>query len=190
MQSNKINEVNDESINSDNYDKSISLTKFLMVFYILIATNNASNLMAKQLQEYIKDNKIIQHIIGFMALVILITLFAGPIDTKDALFYGIIGYAWFIFTTKLDIHWNIIILILLFIGYMYENNMNIRIIEIKSDKNLTHEKKQSLIKDISHIRNWIVGGIMVVTLTGTLFYSHKKHEQYGGGYDVFTYILG
>lgn len=165
-----------------------SLVKVLMIFYILNASNSNNNLLSNQIREYIKDNKYIQHIIGFITMFILVTL-SGVVDNRVALFYALIGYIWFIFSTKLDIHWNLIIFILLFVGYMIENNMNVSESLIKSDNTLSDKEKESIITANNDYSGWLVGGIIIITCIGTVFYSHKKQEQYGGSYDIFAYML-
>jgi hypothetical protein len=176
---------NIQNINSDN----TSLAKVLFVFYVLIASGYTDSLLSKQMREYIQDNKFMQHFIGFMTMIVLITFIGGVTDTKSIIFYSLIAYTWFILSTKLDIHWNMAILLLLFIGYIYENDMMNREIEIKNDKNLSDDEKKKIIENDNQIKVIIVGIIIVVTIVGTLFYSYKKHEQYGGGYDIFEYIL-
>lgn len=187
------NEHNDQNENkwfvSNVNTGQTNLIKVLLIFYLLIASNATDNLMAKQMKQYINDNRYMQHILGFLTMVVLVTFVGGIIDTRMAIFYALIGYIWFIFSTKLDIHWNMIILILLFIGYMFENSQSVREVSIRSDKTLSDEQKMILIqKDIKY-DNWIMGSILMVTVVGTLFYSQKKYEQYGGGYDIFAYIL-
>ena len=89
----------------------------------------------------------------------------------------------------MDIHWNIVILGLLFVGYMYENNLSVKEKEIMSDPNLSNDKKKEIISRNNNYKTLIVGSVIIVTIVGTLFYSQKKREQYGGGYDVFKYIF-
>lgn len=179
-----------ELFNIQNINSSqTSLAKVLLIFYVLVASNCTDNLMSKQIRQYINENRFVQHIIGFLLMIILVTLVGGIVDTRLAIFYALIGYIWFIFSTKLDIHWNIIIIILLFIGYMYENSMSIRENDINNDPNLTPDQKFIIIQQNNNYKTWIVSSVIFITILGTLFYSHKKHEQYGGGYDVFTYIL-
>jgi hypothetical protein len=167
----------------------ISIAKILLLFYVLIASGCTENLLPKQTREIIQQNRYVQHLIGFMTLFLLITLVDDAIDTRTALAYALLGYVWFIFSTKVDAHWSIAIILLLFAGYLYEHSMNIRIKEINTDKNLTDLQKTQLLTNITNVKTWIVGSIIMVTILGTLFYSQKKQEQYGGGYDVFAYIL-
>ena len=186
MSANNICDVfNIQSINSS----QTSLAKVLLIFYVLIATGSADSLMSKQMKSYIQSNRYIQHIIGFLTMIILVTLVGGIVDTRSAIIYALVGYIWFVFSTKLDIHWNMVILILLFIGYMYENSMTVREKEINSDNNLTEEQKLIIINKNNNYKAIIVGSVIIITIFGALFYSHKKVEQYGGGYDVFAFIF-
>ena len=174
---------NIEDINLNN----TSLAKILLIFYLIAL--NSNTLISKQMHNYINDNRYVQHILSFMTMYVLITVVCGNIDTRSAIAYALIGYIWFIFTTKIDIHWNIIIIILLFVGYMFENSIHIDENNIKTDKLISNEHKQKIINENIHKKNLLVGGIIMVTIIGTLLYSNKKHAQYGGSYDIFTYIL-
>ncbi|VBB18437.1 hypothetical protein YASMINEVIRUS_900 [Yasminevirus sp. GU-2018] len=167
-----------------------SLAKILLVYYLLVASNCTENLMSKQTKEFINESRYAQHVIGLMLMFVLITLFNEQLDVRYAFAYAILGYIWFVFSTKLDIHWNMVIVILLFVGYLLDSSSRVRESEIVNDKNLTEQRKEELLRETSVHRTWLAGCVVVVTIVGTLFYSHKKHEQYGGGYDVFVYFLG
>lgn len=151
-------------------------------------SNHTDGLLSNQTRDFIK-NRYIQHIISFMLLFVLITLFSD-VGTREAVVYTLLGYVWFVFSTKLDIHWNIVIIILLFSGYIFEHSNKQREKEIREDPNLTDAKRNQLLLDIDTYRKWFIGAIIIVTIAGTVLYSHKKAEQYGGGYDVFVYFLG
>jgi hypothetical protein len=166
-----------------------SIARVLLIFYLLVASNYTDNLMAKQMKEYLNSNRLVQHFIGFLTLIVLVTMVGGITESRTALIYSLIGYIWFIFSTKLDIYWNIIILILLFIGYMYENSLIVKEKQILDDPNLTDKQKVDIIDRCNIYKTWIVGSIMTVTLLGTIMYTNKKKVQYGGGYDLFTYMF-
>src|SRR5579872_3775027 len=122
-------------------NNGLNMIGILLLFYLFIASNCTENLLLKQTRELINQNRYIQHMISFMTLFVLITLVMDDIDTRTALAYALLGYVWFIFSTKLDIHWSIAIMILLFIGYLYETNMRTRSNEIRNDNNLSDEQK-------------------------------------------------
>ena len=167
----------------------VSLSKVLLVFYLLITTNFTNNLVSKQLKSFFEENRLAQHTIAIIALLVLITSIGGIVDTKKAVIYTIIGYVWFLFTTKLDIHWNIVIILILLSGYLFENNLDNKVKLMDGDKVLTDEEKVQLNHYNNKVKMFIVGGAMSVTIIGTLMYSNKKHVQYGGGYDPLTFLL-
>ncbi len=166
-----------------------SLAKVLLIFYIILASNYTHELLSKQLREYIESNRLVQHIIGLMMMVILVTSVGGIVDTYQAILYSVIGYIWFLFTTKMDIHWNMIALIILFIGYMFENTARTREEEAKSDPNLSEEERKKILRSYELQNRYIIFTILLVSIIGTIMYTHKKQGQYGGGYNFFTYLL-
>jgi hypothetical protein len=174
---------------SNTLNNNVDLIKILLLFYVLTASNYTDKLLSKQMKEYINDNRLVQHVIGFSTIMVLITLVNNNIDTLHTIIYAMIGYTWFIFSTKLDIHWNIIVLLLLFIGYMYENSCNIKEREIMLDPNITDEQKTNIIQKQNKYKLWILLGIIIITAVGTFMYSYRKQIQYGGNYDIFTYTL-
>ena len=170
--------------------KSISLVSLLLLFYVLITLGDAENLISKQTKELIRANRYIQHVLGFMTMFVLITLVVDDIDTKSAVGYAILGYMFFIFTTRLDAHWNIIILVIMFISYGIEHSFKVRAKEIDIDNNISQNNKTKLYNESMQYKNMFVGTVLIITILGTLCYSHKKVEQYGGGYDAMIYIFG
>jgi hypothetical protein len=177
------------NIGSDN-GSSVSLSKALLIFYVLIASQFTGGLIGKQLREYIQENRIAQHIISFIMLLVIIHLIGGVNDMKKVVIYGTIGYIWFIFTTKLDIHWNLIVILLLVIGYLYENNIfNDEQLILTKDQVLSSEEKSKIINKNKNYRSYIVVGILLTTLVGTLLYEQKKGVQYGGGFSILKYLF-
>src|SRR3972149_11308430 len=99
--------------------QTISLSKALLIFYVLIGTKELYN---GQFKDFLKS-RTGQHMMGFLTMLILITWVANIYDPYYATIYSIIAYSWFILTTKLDIEWNLAIIALLTIGFFYESNM-------------------------------------------------------------------
>ena len=100
-------------LNIDNLTgPNTSMVKVLLIFYLLITTNFTDNLVSKQLKTFFEDNRLGQHVIAIIALLVLITSVGGVVDNRKAIVYTLVGYTWFIFTTKLDIHWNMIIIMI------------------------------------------------------------------------------
>lgn len=170
-------------------DNTISLSKILFLLYIAISSNYASNLMSKQLKDHIENNRITQHIIGIMTLYVLISHIGGISDIQITLKYTIITYLLFLFTTKLDLHFNMAILCCLFVWYLYENKINNNEYNINNDKLLTDVQKKTMINKNTEYKKYFVLSILLITVIGTTLYSSKKEVQYGGGFDIITYML-
>jgi hypothetical protein len=188
MNGNLIDAENGYSMES--YDRNrTSIAKILLVFYVLIGSSYADVLISKQLKECLQTNRLVQHLIGFITMVVLVSLVGGVVDTKQIIFYSVISYLLFILSTKADIHWNLIILTTLFIGYMYENQINQseRLMEI--DQNIPRQTVALHIAQNEQQRTYIVIFVILLICIGTLFYARKKEGQYGGGYDIFKYLL-
>jgi hypothetical protein len=183
-----MNDIFEKITNIDMIDhKSISLSKVLLVFYMLIAGNYLGGLVSKQMKNFIEGDRIVQHVIGIITMMILITSFGNVADIKLSILYSIIAYTWFILTTKLDIHINIIIVALLLVGYLYEDSLDAQM--LKTDKVLTDVEKMAIVETSKKHKKIITGLLFLVTVIGTFMYNDKKQVQYGGGYDVFRYLL-
>lgn len=170
-------------------ESSISISKVLLIFYILIANNYTQDLLGKQFRSFLEENRMMQHIIAFILLLVIINLFSGINNPEKLLAFSFIGYTWFILSTKLDIQWNLIIIMLLFIGFLYESSINEYEMKIEKDENLSKKIKKNIIDKDTRYKIYIGIIILIVTIIGIAFYNNKKHEQYGGGFDMQKFIF-
>lgn len=174
------------------YDKNSNMTIItaLLLFYLIIGNNYTKNLYSGQLDDFIKSNRFVQHLIGFITLLVIIISFAQVRDIKLAVIYAFIGYIWFILTTKMDIQWSLSIFCLLLIGYFYENNMIEKEEEIKNDEILNEME----IKHIKHknkkMKKVMFISLFALTLVGTGLYLYKKKMQYNNTFSGMKYLLG
>lgn len=183
-----LNEITNNITNIKSTDKNtISLSKVLIIFYMAIMANLSTGIISKQLKTYIANNRMIQHLICFITLYIIIAQFSNIQDNKIIFIYSAIIYIWFIFTTKLSLTLNIIVMLLLFAGYMFEHNLDIN--EIKNIKMISDDEQKELINKNNYYKKIIVFAIFSVTIFGTLLYNDKKHIQYGGGYSLLKYLF-
>lgn len=166
-----------------------SIAKILFIFYVLALTGG-SPLVSNQLNDFISGSRMTQHLLSLVTVIILITITGNSIDSRSAIIYGVLVYVWFIISTKMDLHWNIIMLILLFMCYMYENEFNVVNNKLINDSSIDDEYRVNIYNTQQQKRNMCIYALLIITIIGTLFYSKKKTEQYGGGYDIFKYYLG
>ncbi|AYV78431.1 MAG: hypothetical protein Edafosvirus12_30 [Edafosvirus sp.] len=176
--------------NITNVDKSsVSLSRALLIFYILIASSFTGGLYSKQLKQYFEESRCAQHLIGFIMMLVVIVIIGGVNDIKPALIYTLIAYVWFILTTKLDLQWNVIIILLMLFGFMYENQMIYKETNSKDDPALTEKEREKIKEQHNKNKTYIVLSIITVTLIGTFLYAEKKTVQYGGNFDAMTYLF-
>ena len=105
-----------------------SIAKVVLIFYLFAMQDYCNDLIGRPLRRFIEDNRIFQHFIGFLVIFVLLSwegdLFGtGPtLSVRDALIYSVIGYTWVIFSSKLDAHWNIILLGVLIGVFVLDNH--------------------------------------------------------------------
>lgn len=169
---------------------SVSITKILLLFYILTTNSLLQPLLSKQWKKMVENDRIIQHIIGLTTIItITILINEGTIDYYSIITYSAIAYIWFIFSTKMDVHFNIIIICGLLGCYLYENNIKLEENKIKDDVILDENKKIILMKKQYENHKYLMGFIMIMIVIGMFMYSQKKEGQYGGGYSLSHFLL-
>lgn len=167
-----------------------SLLSSLLIFYLVVSNNLTNNLMGKQMKTYLRDNRLAQHMIAFIMMLVLMILIGKFDNITDATSYALIGYIWFIFTTKLDIQWNIMVLMILLFGFLYENNMIMKEKKYEKDQALTEKERNKIKNRHEKIKQYFIFSALGVTVIGTLLYGNKKTIQYGGGeFSMIKYLL-
>ncbi len=174
----------------------MEIGKILLLTYIIIASNYCSNLFSNSLKNAIENNRYVQHLILIILIMALLIIFEQGNSIKftsnnhiNVIIMTLIIYTWFILTTKLDLAWNIAIMIMLVIYFFYENKKNNDYKNINNDKNLSNEDKNELYKVLTNTQNSLLLGIFGITLTGTFIYGIEKYNQYTprrqeGGYNL------
>ncbi len=172
----------------DKYE--MSLGKIMLLFYLFSSSSYLKPLLSKQWKTQLENNRMAQHILGITTILALTMLVSnGQYSTPRIIAYTIVGYLWFLLSTKLDLQWNIMVMILLVSYILYQNTITQKEKHIQSDKNLSDEEKDILYKkDKKNYMNMFII-IILITMGGTLLYSTKKEGQYGGGYSLTNFLL-
>jgi hypothetical protein len=121
---------------------------------------------------------------------VLIILVGGFNNIEQAVIYSALAYIWFIFTTKLDIQWNVMTICILLFGFLYENKMILKEKSSDNDNMLTQNDKNKIKQKNNKIKKYTTIAAISVTAIGTLLYGNKKTIQYGGGdFSAIKYLL-
>ena len=166
-----------------------SIGRIALLSYLILASPYCSNLFSSSLKEEIENNRYAQHLILLTLIITLLIMFGNPFgfelgdnDLLNSIFIGIVLYIWIIFTTKLDLKYNVGIVIILFLYFLYESKKITVYRNIKDDTTLTIQKKEELINDYNRNQKyllWLIGGITVFGVC--LNFNTVKIQQTGGG---------
>jgi hypothetical protein len=102
---------------------------------------------------------------------------------------SLLVYVWFVMTTKLDLTWNVCILIILTIYFLYESKKVSEYKIILNDPNLDVLKKKELFDSFDKLQKYMLLTIFGITLTGSFLYANEKQVQYGGGFSMFRFFF-
>lgn len=179
-------------------DLNFSIGRIILLTYIIIASSYCSNLFSNSLKKAIESNRAVQHLILIIFIMSLMIIFGNPFVVEitnnqqiNIVIMSLLVYVWFIMTTKLDITWNICILILLTIYFLFESkkisDYNIMI----NDNNLDKIIKKEIIDSYIQMQNYLLITLFGITTIGTLFYANEKYEQYSqnGGFSLTKFIF-
>ncbi len=176
---------------------NFSIGRIILLTYIIIASSYCTNLFSHGLKRAIENNKFAQHIILILLIMSLMICFGNPFNVEitsnqqiNIVIMSLLVYVWFIMTTKLDLAWNIGILILLTIYFLYESKQVSEYNVMLSDPVLDSKRKQELLTTYVSTQKYILITVFGVTLIGTLVYANEKQEQYGGGFSFDKFIFG
>jgi hypothetical protein len=170
-------------------NKNVNILHSLLLFYLLIASNLCVNIFSKQIRQFINENRYAQHFLGWTILLVIIILTDNTNNISISILYSLIAYYWILCTTKLDLQWNMIILILLVMGFFYERNCFLKEQSLSKDNILSNDEKTDILKKQFKNKIKIIIVILIVTVIGTILYLDKKIVQYGGSFDIDKFIF-
>jgi chromate transport protein ChrA len=148
------------------------------------------------LKESIENNRMVQHLILLILIMTLMIIFGNPLgieithnEQTNSIIMSLLIYVWFILTTKLDLTWNVSILIILTIYFIYESKKISDYKIILKDDNLDINKKKELLDSFNQFQKYLIFTIFGITLSGTFLYANEKQVQYGGGFNIYNFFF-
>jgi hypothetical protein len=177
-------------------DINFSVGRIVLLTYVILASQYCSNLFSHGLKEAIESNRMVQHLILLILIMALMTIFGNPLGVEftnnqqfNIIIMSLLVYVWFIMTTKLDLAWNVAILIILTIYFLYESKKVSDYKIILEDPNLTSIKKKELFDDFGNLQMYLLSTIFGITIAGTFLYANEKQVQYGGGFSMYRFFF-
>ena len=109
-----------EEILENNND--FSLGKIILMFFVLTSSSALFPLLSKQWKKTLEDDRIAQHILAILTMLTLTILVSnGEFSIQRIFIYTLLGYLLFLFSTKMDLHFTIITIVLILCFYLYQN---------------------------------------------------------------------
>jgi hypothetical protein len=177
-------------------DINFSVGRIVLLTYIILASQYCSNLFSHGLKEAIESNRMVQHLILVILIMALMIVFGNPFGVEftnneqfNIIIMTLLVYVWFVMTTKLDLAWNVAILIFLTIYFLYESKKVSDYKIILADPNLDSLKKKELFDSFGNLQTYLLLTLFGVTLTGTFLYANEKQVQYGGGFNMYRFFF-
>ena len=175
-----------------------SIGRVLLLTYLILMSPSCTNLFSNSLKDLIQTNRFAQHLILLLLIITLILMFGSPIgaevsknETLNGIIIGLVVYVFFILSTKLNYVYNIAIIIILALYFLFESQKITDYKNVLNDPVLEDEKKVKIFEQFNTIQNYMLVSIFGVTMIGTLFYlfeKQEKFEQRGGSKNNFDYF--
>lgn len=177
-------------------DINFSVGRIVLLTYVILASQYCSNLFSHGLKEAIESNRMVQHLILVILIMALMIIFGNPFGIEitnsqqfNVIIMSLLVYVWFVLTTKLDLAWNVGILIILTIYFLYESKKVSDYKVILADPNLTDVKKKELFDSFNTLQMVLLSTIFGTTIVGTYLYAGEKIVQYGGGFSMYRFFF-
>lgn len=163
-----------------------SIGRVLLLTWVIISSSQCDLLLSNETKTFIRDNKLVQHLILFIMIMVLMSLFGNPLsfdlvnnESINLVLVSVLVYAWFILITKLNITWNFGILILLCLYFLYENKQTNDIV------------LQSFNLNNNDMQKYILLALFGTTLIGTYFNAINITNQTGGSnnVDILNFLI-
>lgn len=154
--------------------------------------NSKSDLLSKQFIEFYESNRLLQHVLAFMTLMVIALTIAVNRDYQsilETIFYAAITYCFFLFSTKLDLHWFLILFMVIVAGFIHDIMVQYHNYNIIRDDNIDIETRKKVIDENNDRRKNIIILITIILVVGNGLYTKKKIDQYGGAFDTMTLLF-
>ena len=177
-------------------DINFSVGRIVLLTYVILASQYCSNLFSHGFKEAIENNRMVQHLILLILIMALMIIFGNPFGVEftnneqfNIIIMTLLVYVWFVLTTKLDLAWNVAVLIILTIYFLYESKKVSDYKIMLEDPTLDNLKKKELFDSFGKLQIYLLVTIFGVTLAGTFLYANEKQVQYGGGFSMYKFFF-
>lgn len=167
----------------------MNIINVVLLFYLLIGSNYIGDLYSGQMRDLIRSNIYIKHIIAFSIIIVMTKYIMNLNEPYKLLLYSLAAYLLFIISTKLDVIWNILIIMLLLIYFLIENKYNGITDNLQIDQAITDNDKETLKNNMITTKRILIYAIIACIIIGGMFYLDKKTDKFNENFDAAKYIF-
>ena len=156
----------------------------VVFYYLLIISNFTDALLSPDLKNLIINNRGIKHLFGLILLIMSINQYN---EKDESILYnigiGVICYIYFIFSTKMILSLNLLLIFIMILFYYIE----------KYIKNNIEKTNNFFVKNDKKIRVFFIIVITSILILGNIHYFslyYKRNEKHTLSSILIDYILG
>lgn len=161
----------------------------ILIFILILSGNYLDDFFPCKVQDLMRNNLIMKHLVGFMILYFLTILTIPELKSIRGIFSAIGLYVLFLLSTKINyIAWAIVLFI-----YVVVYLMNIAVGDlIKQDaKYGRHAKKNNRrIQIMRRIMSWLFIINILIIVIGFIYYYGMKRMQHGNNFNLKQFFFG
>jgi ABC-type multidrug transport system fused ATPase/permease subunit len=161
----------------------------ILIFILILSGNYLDDFFPCKVQDLMRNNLIMKHLVGFMILYFLTILTIPELKSIRGIFSAIGLYVLFLLSTKINyIAWAIVLFI-----YVVVYLMNIAVGDlIKQDaKDGRHSKKNNRrIQLMRRIMSWLFIINILIIVIGFIYYYGMKRMQHGNNFNLKQFFFG
>jgi len=172
-----------------NKNDRLNVAFVILLVYFTIFNNYNAQIISKQFQRLLKGNRIAEHIITFITILLIAIQLDNEVNISKDIMLSIIIYFIFIATTKLEIQWNLLMIVLIFVYYIYSKYNLRKEHKMNEDLYLTDFEKNVIKENNEKYNNLIVGGIIAFLIMGMIVYTYKKKCEYNIGFTNIKFLF-
>ncbi len=172
-----------------NSENIFDIIYVLTYIYIIQLNTFSTDLVGKQLREYISGNRNAHHIINFIFILVLLSVFDRNSSITKLLGDTVIVYFFYLLTTKVDLQFNIIILLSILFFYFYKREIEIKKNRISGDSEIDKNTKNIIMKNEISRTQLFQFSIVGLTTIFAFYYYNRKNIQYGGNFSYNKFLF-
>ena len=169
-------------------DENYSSIKALFIFYFFMLEFSGKT-FTRNVRENIINETICKHIIKCVNIAIILRYILKISDLDKIITQTILTYLLFIFLSKMESQWTLIIMGIFVIYFLIDSKMEYSdILNKKIDKVLNDDEKIKIYKEHNVNRGILIFVLLITMIIGCSLYGKKKIVQYGGKFKLGRFI--